>query len=370
MIIVADALGQITCSIDVDTAVCDGDLVVIELVDRGDSMLEGRLIERHEPIAIDGSGRDVARLLYRGIGASLRQRDRVIHALRTWFSARGFIEITAPIIVPSPGLDLHLEAVAAGGGYLITSPEYQLKRVLVGGVPRCFSITPCFRRDESGAWHNPEFSMLEWYRSFAGYEHVIDDTEALVVEALTSVGRESFRVRGRAISLTRPFRRMTVADAFSQFAATTPDETLDLAAHDEDEYFRRMIEKVEPAIAELETPVFLVDYPASQASLARRKPGDPRWAERFELFVGGIELCNGFGELTDAREQRQRLERDHAERVARGLDVYPIDQRFLGALECGMPPSAGNALGLDRLVALAVGASTIADVQAFPSPEL
>jgi lysyl-tRNA synthetase class 2 len=160
-----------------------------------------------------------------------------------------------------------------------------------------------------------------------------------------------------------------VCEAFERFAGWSREATLDAAAHDEDRYFRALVDLVEPAIEKIDHGVLLVDYPASQASLARKKPDDPQLAERFELYVAGVELCNGFGELVDPVEQRARLQHDLAERRARGLPQYPIDERFLEAL-ARVPPSGGNALGLDRLVALACGTTSIAEVVAFTTDEL
>jgi lysyl-tRNA synthetase class 2 len=177
------------------------------------------------------------------------------------------------------------------------------------------------------------------------------------------------RLGQRDIDTRTPVERWTVCEAFDRFAGIGEDEALDLAANDEERYFQLMVESVEPGLAALDHSVFLVDYPASQASLARKRPGDPRVAERFELYVGGIELCNGFGELTDPVEQRARLERDRAERMARGLPVYPIDERFVEALK-NMPPSGGNALGIDRLAALVCGGTEIRRVMAFTVEEL
>jgi lysyl-tRNA synthetase class 2 len=213
--------------------------------------------------------------------------------------------------------------------------------------------------------------MLEWYRAYAGYERVMDDTEQIVrAVAVALRGSARLSVDGREIDASGPFARITVAEAFERHARVPPDETLRLATHDEDTFFRLMVDAVEPALAREPVPVFLVDYPAPQASLARKKPGDPRWAERFELYAGGVELCNGFGELTDPIEQRARFDADLEERARRGLPVYPVDERFLAALFEGMPPCAGNALGVDRLVMLATGARSLAEVQAFPAGEL
>jgi len=163
---------------------------------------------------------------------------------------------------------------------------------------------------------------------------------------------------------------MTVLEAFARFAAVGESETLAMARTDEDRFYRLLVDAVEPALAAFDVPVFLTEYPAEQASLARKKPSDPRVAERFELYVAGVELCNGFTELTDAVEQRQRFLADQAARRALGKDVLPIDERFLSALERGMPPSGGNALGLDRLVALACGTTNIGDVIAFTADEV
>jgi lysyl-tRNA synthetase class 2 len=170
--------------------------------------------------------------------------------------------------------------------------------------------------------------------------------------------------------LDPPFARLSVVEAFSRFADIGPDECLALAGDEPEAFYRILVESVEPAVAKTDAPIFLVDYPAPLASLARTKPEDPRVAERFELYVGGVELCNGFGELTDPVEQRARLVHDQQMRGEQGKPVYPIDERFLAAIEEGMPPSSGNALGLDRLIAVCLGADTIGDVQAFPADRL
>ncbi|HEY6460062.1 MAG TPA: EF-P lysine aminoacylase EpmA [Polyangiaceae bacterium] len=301
----------------------------------------------------------------------LRERAAALADVRRFFDGRGFVEVSTPVVVPSPGLDLHLDAFEVAGGdrgaprWLVTSPEYQMKRLLGDGWERIYQIVPCFRRGELGTRHNPEFTMLEWYRAGAGVDDVVRDTEQLVA----SVTGGTVTVDGRGIDVRPPFERITVCEAFARFAGWSEAETLDAAGHDEDRYFRALVDQVEPAIARIDRGVFLVDYPATQASLARKKPGDPRVAERFELYVAGVELCNGFGELVDPVEQRARLEQDRAARHERGLPVYPIDERFLEAL-ARVPPSAGNALGLDRLVALRCGTTDIASVMAFTADEL
>jgi len=287
--------------------------------------------------------------------------------MRAWFEERGFVEVETPQRVPSPGLDLHLDAIAADGAYLITSPEYQMKRLLVGGMPRIFQFTHCFRADERGPLHNSEFLMIEWYRAFSGIDDVIADTEALIAHvAMTATGSQSLHWRGRTVSVMPPFQRISVLEAFERWAHLDRDSVLSMAASDEDTYFRLLVEKVEPALAALPHAVVLHGFPSVHASLARCCPKDPMVCERFEVYAGGVELCNGFGELTDAREQRMRLVRDSADRREHGKEDYPIDERFLAAMEEGMPPSGGNALGVDRLIAMCLGVASIGQAMAFP----
>ena len=297
----------------------------------------------------------------------LRARARIMTAVRAFFDARGFLEVETPIVVPSPGLDVHLDApeVTTPGGtlFLATSPEYQMKRLLAGGLERIFQISKCFRNDEVGERHQPEFSMLEWYRGFAGVEDVMRDTEALVAEVARASGGSSVLHTAQGdVDVTPPWPRISVREAFARFAKVDLTQVVD----DEARFYELMITKVEPALAELGGALFLCEYPAKMASLARKKPGAPDVAERFEAYVAGVELCNGFGELTCPDEQRARLLADQAERRTRQLPVYPLDERFLRALEEGIPPSGGNALGLDRLVMLALGATHIEDVIAIP----
>jgi lysyl-tRNA synthetase class 2 len=302
--------------------------------------------------------------------ARLRQRAQLTKLVRSFFEARGFLEVETPLVVPSPGLDLHLSALPvqtpAGQRYLITSPEYQMKRLLAGGLERIYQLAKCFRDDELGQRHQPEFTMLEWYRGFAGVEQVMQDTEQLVAQVARALHeRPILRTAYGDIDVTPPWPRLSVREAFRRFCGLDMDQV----AHDEERFYRLLIEQIEPRLGELGA-VFLHEYPASMASLARKKPADPSVAERFEAYVAGVELCNGFGELTDPAEQRARLLDDQRARAERGLPVYPLDERFLAALEQGMPPSAGNALGLDRLWMLALGAAHIEDVIAIGASRL
>lgn len=345
--------------------------VVIDATIRGGALVEAQLVTARP---CDVTPRETTRLVDEGLAERLRGRADVIAAVRAFFAERDYLEVETPAIVPSPGLDLHLDAFEAGPSptpaFLVTSPEYQMKRLLAGGLDRIVQLGRCFRRAEEGARHNPEFTMIEWYRAGATMAELMDETEALV-HAMAARFRPADRpILGQPCDLSAPFVRMTVAEAFARFAATAEDRMLALAHEDEERFFRLLVDEVEPALATVGAPVFMHRYPAPQASLARLAPDDPRYAERFELYVADLELCNGFGELTDPIEQRLRLERDRRDRAAAGLPVYPIDEAFLAALHEGLPPCAGNALGLDRLVALCLGARSVADVMAFPREAL
>lgn len=299
----------------------------------------------------------------------LADRARVVREARAFFESRGFLEVETPVAVPSPGSDLHLDAFRLSGArqlYLATSPEYQMKRLLADGHRRVHQLSRVFRAGEFGERHNPEFTMLEWYRAPGTLDEVICDTEQLVARATGG----TVTLGPRTISTLPPFERIGIVDAFVQYAHVSELEVLEWASRDEDRFYRVLVETVEPALARIDRPLVLERYPIEQASLARACPDDARFAERFELWIAGVELCNGFGELTDAAEQRRRLEKDAADRGRLGKDIYPIDERFLAALERGLPPCAGNALGLDRLVAMACGSTCLDEVVAFRFDEL
>jgi len=299
--------------------------------------------------------------------AMLHGRHRALRALRAFFDGRGFLEVETPTVVRSPGLELHLEALEVVGlgdhRWLQTSPEYHMKRLLSAGTARCYQLCKAYRRDEHGTLHQPEFTLLEWYRAFAGSEQLMADTEQLVAELARALhGDTAIRGRAAPIDVAPPWERLPLAEAFARHAS----RTLEQALQDESTFYRVLVEEVEPALGR-GRPLFLTHYPASQAALARLHPEDPRYADRFEAYVEGVELCNGFGELTDPVEQRRRFERDLAARAQQQRARYPIDERFLDALADGLPPCAGNALGLDRLLMLLLGAETIGDVVAFSS---
>ena len=292
----------------------------------------------------------------------LQLRAALLAAIRRFFEERDFIEVETPAIVPSPGLDVHLSAFEvrdAGNrpiGWLATSPEYQMKRLLSAGATRIFQLCRSYRAQEQGSHHEREFTMLEWYRADATSEDVIRDTEQLVAFVAAAIDQP-------APDLQPPWQRVTVEDAVQLHADMTLASLLD----DEERFFRVWAEEVQPRLG-TERPIVVTDWPASMASLARLQPNG--MADRFEAFFRGVELCNGFGELTDALEQRRRFERDQVVRRASGLPEYPIDERFLADLERGMPESGGNALGVDRLLMLVLGAESIQAVMAFPAERL
>lgn len=324
----------------------------------------------------------------------LRQRSRILAAIRAWFAGEGFVEVETPALVASPGIEPYLNAFAteirgARGGrgtlYLHTSPEYAMKKLLVAGEPRIYQLARCYRNQERGSTHHPEFTMLEWYRAGAGYRDIMRDCEGLLRAAAGDQG--VYRWKGIACDPRLPWTYISVAEAFQRHAgidllATAPDphkpDAAKLAAEArrigvmprdgdawDDLFFRVFLERIEPKLGH-PAPTILYDYPVSMAALSRVKSDDPRLAERFELYAAGLELANAFGELTDAAEQQKRFLADQQKRRAMTGSAYPIDEDFLAALEHGMPPAAGIALGVDRLVMLATGAEDIEQVLWVP----
>lgn len=343
-----------------------GDLVILEGVYDGQALSEARVLERAPCPEPRGDG-DLARFAWQGVARHMQARARALTAVRDYFAREHFLEVETPLRVPAPGVDLHLDAIPAQGGYLITSPELHMKRLLAAGFPRVFQLARASRLDELGRLHEPEFGMLEWYRAFAALPQMLSDTEQLLRLVAESVSGEAklFAATGEHYELALPFQRISVREAFREHAGIA--DAVDLAHTDEARYFELLVSRVEPGLAREPRPLFLWKYPANQAALARLSAEDPSVAERFELYVGGVELCNGFDELTDPVEQRLRFEQDAARRAAEGRALYPIDERFLAGLRSGMPRASGNALGFDRLLMLATGARELADVIAFPA---
>lgn len=301
----------------------------------------------------------------RGVLGNLKVRAQIMNALRLHFRGQGFMEVETPCRIPSPAPERHIDLEPSGSWFLMASPELQMKRLVAAGYDRVFQICRCFRAGEQGMRHQPEFTMLEWYRTGAGLEELMADCEALVCACAESLGVGSvLRYQGALIDIRRPWPRLAVGEAYERFAGWRPG-----ADPDPDRFDLDMVDKVEPSLPS-ERPCFLHDYPAAMASLARLRPDDPAVAERVELYIGGLELGNGFVELVDAAEQRSRFEQESAFRQRHGKPSWPLDEKFLAALERGMPPCAGLALGLDRLVMLLCNAATIDEVVAFPVSRL
>ena len=318
-------------------------------------------------------------------------RASVVAAIRRFFAERGFVEVETPALQASPGLEPHLVAFetvlrepfrdgAATPMYLHGSPEFAMKKLLAAGEEKIFQIARCYRNEERSATHHPEFTMLEWYRAGASWRDLWTDCEGLLAAAAEAAGAARFARAGKDADPRAEWTRLSVRDAFARHAgidlAATMDDVSDPAPlatrarsigvwtgeNDswEDVFFRIFLARVEPALG-VGAPAILHSYPATMAALARLGP-DRRFAERFEVFVCGLELANGYGELTDPVEQRARFAADRALRRRLRGSAYPVDEDFLAALESGLPDCAGIALGVDRLVMLATGAAHIEDV--------
>lgn len=291
-------------------------------------------------------------------------RDRAIDAMRRWFHGNGFIEVETPVRIPHPAPEAFIDCPPAGGAWLRASPELQMKRLLAAGADRIFQIGPCFREGERGSRHNPEFTMLEWYRRGSSYMDILDDCRSLVADAAMAANGSTAIVRdGIGIDLASGWEIVTVREAYRRWAGWDPVESWDADRFDAD-----MAQTIEPSLPR-DRAVVLIDYPKEAASLSRIKPSDPSVAERWELYVGGMELANAFGELEDGREMRRRFEEAREKRASQGEADYGLDEDFLHDLESGAyPPSGGIALGVDRLVMLLAGALSIDDVRAFCPP--
>jgi lysyl-tRNA synthetase class 2 len=326
----------------------------------------------------------------------LRARGAITQAARGWFATEGFIEVETGILQVSPGNETHLHAPATDligpdgapvRRYLRTSPEFACKKLLAAGEERIVEFARVFRDRERGPLHLPEFTMLEWYRAGEGYDAVIADTVAIIARAAEATGIEAFTWRGVSADPRAPAERLTVAEAFARFAridllttlvggegdrgrlAAQATGKIRLADDDtwSDIFSKVLVEHVEPKLGQGRLTI-LDEYPAPEAALARVKLSDPRVAERFEVYACGVELANGFGELTDAAEQRARFTAAMDEKQRRYGERYPLDEDFLAAM-AQMPEASGVALGFDRLVMLASGATRIDQVVWTPPGE-
>lgn len=322
---------------------------------------------------------------------NLLLRAKVIQGIRQFFIDQGFIEMETPYLVPSPGMEPHLSALEVyctrpNGQkfkrYLHTSPEYAMKKLLGEGWDKIFQICRVFRDEEISSTHQIEFTMLEWYRRRADYFQIMEDCENLIEYLGQKIlGHNIFYYQGNQIDLTPPFQRLRVAEAMRIYGEVDIEKNRDQEsllqeafrkgyAFDpreeysyDDIFFKIFLDKVEPNLG-FPKPTILYEYPASMAALARLKPDDLFWAERFELYIAGVEIANAFSELVDPEEQRQRFMEEQKLRARMGKPVYPIDEELLQAL-AHLPPSAGIALGVDRLLMVFCDTPKIQDVLAF-----
>jgi len=327
----------------------------------------------------------------------LEARNRITVAARGWFAAHDFTEVETAALQVSPGNETHLHAFATEmigpdgerrPRYLRTSPEFACKKLLAAGETRIFDFAHVFRNRERGPLHHPEFTLLEWYRANEPYETLWEDCAALIAEAARTAGAKRFEFRGRHADPFAAPERITVAEAFARRAGIDLPATVRNGQGDRDRlasaamkagvmigtgddwsdiFSRVLVELIEPHLGNGHATI-LYEYPLPQAALARAKPGSDKVAERFEIYMCGVELANGFGELTDAAEQRKRFAAAMAEKQRIHGERYPLDEDFLDALEV-MPPACGVALGFDRLVMLATGAQRIEQVMWTPVAE-
>lgn len=296
------------------------------------------------------------------IRKNLELRAKIFASIRCYFGSKQYLEVETPVRIPAPAPEANIEAEPSGTWFLQTSPELCMKRLLAAGFERIFQICKCYRKGERGRLHLPEMTMLEWYTKGHDYLDMMRQCEDLITTVAQSIDHgRGIQYQGRWIDFTKPWDRMTVDQAFEKFAPESLNTALRNGNFDE-----IIACDIAPNLGFVK-PVFLYDYPAALGSLARLKPGDKSVAERFELYIAGIEICNAFSELTDPEEQRRRFEVEMQMRRASGNVIYPLAEPFLQAL-VEMPESAGNALGMDRLIMLFADTAEIDAVVAF-TPE-
>ena len=288
-------------------------------------------------------------------------------AIRTFFYSQGFWEVDSPIRIPSPAPELHVVAEPSGKQFLRTSPELHMKRMLAAGAESIFQLSPCFRAHEKGSRHRPEFMMLEWYRLHADYMRILQDMQELIArvsaavnQLLSTYAENKENAWAAPIDVSQPWAMFTIREIYQERAGWDP-----VSHFDPDRFDLDMVNIIEPSLPADRCSV-LIDYPAPVAALARRKPENPRVAERWELYAGGLEIANAFSELIDPKEQRQRFQDTLHRKQERDEPLYALDEPFLQALEHGIPPCAGVALGFDRLLMALTGTLNIADILPFP----
>jgi lysyl-tRNA synthetase class 2 len=293
---------------------------------------------------------------------ALETRAKLIQSIRNFFIHNGFLEVETPLRLPSPAPEEHIEAIRSEDWFLQTSPELCMKRLLAAGYRRIFQISPCFRAAERGDRHLPEFTMLEWYVAGFDYQKLMGQCEALVGSVAQSLGVTKISRLNNSIDLSPPWERITVEDAFTLYAPVSVEDAMA-----RDTFEEILVDYIEPQLG-MNRPTLMYDYPAKLAALAKLKDQNPSVCERFELYIGGLEIANGFSELTDETEQRRRFEYALKKRAEKNLSRYIMPEPFLLSLET-LPPAAGIALGIDRLAMVITGAEKIDEVVAF-TPEI
>jgi lysyl-tRNA synthetase class 2 len=295
---------------------------------------------------------------------ALQQRANILQAVRDFFVSRDFFEVETPHRIPEPAPESHIDAIPSGPWFLHTSPELCMKRMLAAGYEKIFQICRCWREGERGSQHIPEFTLLEWYHSGIDYWMLMEECATLIQTVASKVGfGERIIFRNQSIDLTGRWERIPVREAFREYARTSVEEALKNGLFDD-----LMVRDIEPRLG-IRRPTFIYDYPAQRGALARLKSEDRTVAERFELYVGGLELANGFSELADPEEQKRRFEKENENRREMGKSVYAMPEKFLEELR-EMPPCSGIALGIDRLVMILLDARSIDEVVAFTPEEL
>jgi lysyl-tRNA synthetase class 2 len=294
---------------------------------------------------------------------ALHLRARLIQNIRLFFIEHGFLEVETPLRIPSPAPEEHIEAFPSGDWFLQTSPELCMKRLLAAGFPLIFQISKCFRAGERGNLHLPEFTMLEWYVTKFDYLQLMSQCEKMIfaVAANMDIARHCI-FRNKKIDLTPPWEKITVQEAFEKYASVTLEEALN-----KNKFDQIIVDYIEPYLG-VNRPTFLYDYPAKLAALAKLKDGNTNVAERFELYIGGMEIANGFSELNDTEEQRRRFEQASQLRAQKNWPQYSMPEKFLQALQT-IPESAGIALGIDRLAMIFAHVLQIDDIISF-TPEI
>ncbi len=298
-----------------------------------------------------------------GIKQGLEIRAKILRSVRDFFHKEGYLEVETPVRIPAPAPEEHIDAPESGEWFLQSSPELCMKRLLAAGYPKIFQICRCFRAGERGRLHLPEMTLLEWYTAHADYRDMMKQCERLIGHVVAQTCRGPLVYQGETVTLGGAWEKLTVAEAFERYGSLPVDRALAAGRFDE-----IIGVEIEPLLGR-GRPVFLYDYPVSHGALARRKASDHGLAERFELYICGLELCNAFSELCDSGEQRTRFLKEMQQRQSAGKTGYPLPEKFLAALD-DMPAAAGNALGIDRLVMLMADAARIDDVVTFTPEEL